>query len=62
MNITVNGEPRDIDSPELLTALPELGDGMAVALNQTVVPRSQWETITLAPGDALDILIAVQGG
>ncbi|WP_022886890.1 sulfur carrier protein ThiS [Glaciibacter superstes] len=36
--------------------------GVAVALNAAVVPRSQWSTTALNPGDDIEIITAVQGG
>ncbi|NIH72190.1 MULTISPECIES: sulfur carrier protein ThiS [Auritidibacter] len=36
--------------------------GIAVALNRTVVPRSQWESQQVSDGDDIDLLVAVQGG
>ncbi|TVU65386.1 sulfur carrier protein ThiS [Paenarthrobacter nitroguajacolicus] len=36
--------------------------GVAVARNSEVVPRSQWSTTTLADGDELELVTAVQGG
>jgi sulfur carrier protein len=36
--------------------------GVAVARNAGVVPRSQWATTALTPGDDIEIVTAVQGG
>ena len=36
--------------------------GVAVARNADVVPRSQWATTALAPGDDFEIVTAMQGG
>ncbi|WP_298331801.1 sulfur carrier protein ThiS [Haloactinopolyspora sp.] len=36
--------------------------GVAVAVNQAVVPRSDWSSITLGSGDTVEIITAVQGG
>lgn len=35
---------------------------VAVARNGDVVPRSTWETTTLAPGDVLEVLAPTAGG
>jgi sulfur carrier protein len=66
MNISVNGEPRDVrpgtalDTVVMsLTAAPS---GVAAALNETVVPRAQWPSTPLAEGDRVEVLTAVQGG
>ena len=36
--------------------------GIAVAVDDTVVPRSLWATTAVAPGQAVEIVTAVQGG
>ena len=36
--------------------------GIAVALNDRVVPRSAWATTHLAPGDRVEVLHAIAGG
>jgi sulfur carrier protein len=36
--------------------------GVAAALNETVIPRGQWPGTTLAEGDRVEVLTAVQGG
>ncbi|MFJ2929352.1 sulfur carrier protein ThiS [Streptomyces massasporeus] len=66
MNISVNGEPRDVlpgtaldTVVRSLTASPS---GVAAALNETVVPRAQWPATPLAEGDRVEVLTAVQGG
>ena len=36
--------------------------GLAIAVNQNIVPKSQWETRKLNPGDNIIIIKATQGG
>ena len=36
--------------------------GIAVAVDDTVVPRSLWATTAVAPGQSVEIVTAVQGG
>lgn len=36
--------------------------GVAVALNSEVIPKNQWERITLEPGINIEIVHAVAGG
>lgn len=68
MIIYLNGEERHLDPSATVSAvLAELAlarqhRGVAVAVNAGVVPRSEWHTTTLAPGDRVEVLIAVQGG
>ncbi|MEW2633464.1 sulfur carrier protein ThiS [Streptomyces sp. NPDC048389] len=66
MNISVNGEARDLAAGTTLdTVVAELTaapSGVAAAVNETVVPRSQWPGTPLGDGDRVEILTAVQGG
>lgn len=66
--ITLNGERRELapgatlpDALRLLGVEPE-HPGIAVALNETVVPRSRWAQQKLEAGDALEVITATQGG
>ena len=36
--------------------------GIAVAVNEVVVPRAKWDTFELGDGDRIEIIHAVQGG
>jgi sulfur carrier protein len=68
----VNGEPYPLDGPlpiadlvaRLLPGLVVDGapQGVAVALDDAVVPRSVWGTTTVRPGDRVEVVTAVQGG
>ncbi|MEV5871139.1 sulfur carrier protein ThiS [Streptomyces tendae] len=66
MNISVNGEPREVAPGTALDALvgtlTRAPSGVAAALNETVVPRARWSAIALAEGDRVEVLTAVQGG
>ena len=68
MNYTVNQEERQGDEGLTIAevVVNETGEkdatGIAIALNQAVVPRSQWESREVTEGDEIDILLAVQGG
>ncbi|ALK09707.1 sulfur carrier protein ThiS [Blastochloris viridis] len=42
--------------------IPEGGRGVAVAVNGAVVRRADWDQVTLVPGDAVEIVLARQGG
>ncbi|MFC9550045.1 sulfur carrier protein ThiS [Rhodococcus sp. NPDC056960] len=65
MRITVNGDVHDLPDPcrveELLVRLGLPGRGVALAVNGTMLPRSQWAT-SLEDGWTLEVLTAVQGG
>ncbi|MFC8507033.1 sulfur carrier protein ThiS [Streptomyces sp. NPDC057411] len=66
MNVSVNGEPRELADPLFLDALvatlTAAPAGVAAAVNETVVPRSQWAATLLGEGDRVEVLTAVQGG
>lgn len=66
MQVIINGEPHR--APEkmslaqavaLLTSAPT---GVAAALNGDVVRRAAWDSTSLADGDVVEVLTAVQGG
>jgi sulfur carrier protein len=66
MTIVVNGEPRELADgasvTEVVAQLTDAAQGIAVAVNGTVVPRGAWARTTLAHADKVEVLTAVQGG
>lgn len=70
----VNGETYPLDGPHgdgleavvaaLVPAFVHDGAvrGIAVAVNDAVLPRGLWATTRIAPGDRVEIVNAVQGG
>jgi sulfur carrier protein len=67
MNLFIGQEKKNIDVralSDLLQSLmlPEDGKGIAIAVNDTIVSRSQWQTHQLQEGDRIEIVRAVQGG
>ena len=68
MKIVINNEkrevPRQTNILELLSLLSVKADqpGMAVAVNQKVVPRKVWETTLLNDQDDVLLIRASQGG
>jgi sulfur carrier protein len=76
--LTVNGERRELSEGSSVLDLvaattgralgpdgrPADGGrlGVAVALNSEVVPRARWAATTLAAGDAVELVTAMQGG
>lgn len=66
VTVVVNGSRREVARDSALAALvAELTDaptGVAVAVNETVVPRDRWPVTTLADGDRVEVVTAVQGG
>jgi sulfur carrier protein len=65
--LTVNGVSEPLDAPTVAALLaardiaPD-GRGVAVALNGELVRRADWATTALNPGDAVEIVRAMQGG
>lgn len=69
ISITVNGKAcgvaGSIGLAELLRQFdvdPEQARGIAVAVNDEVVPRRQWMTYPVGEGDRVEIITAKQGG
>ena len=67
MQILLNDQPREVAPRATLAALlAELGlaerKGVAVAINDAVVPRSAWAARSLAAGDRILVIRATQGG
>ncbi|NPA61190.1 MAG: sulfur carrier protein ThiS [Epsilonproteobacteria bacterium] len=66
MRVFVNGEAKEFerDSLSLKELLEELGykEGFAVALNETFVLKSKYDTTLVKNEDRVDIVAPVQGG
>jgi sulfur carrier protein len=66
MLITVNGDPREVDSGTTVRVLLEqLGltrGPVAVERNREVVPRAEHESTQLGEGDVLEVVHFVGGG
>jgi sulfur carrier protein len=64
--IVVNGVPSTVADGTtvdvIVARLTDDGSGCAVAVNDAVVPRSDWTKRALAAGDRVEVLTAVQGG
>lgn len=66
MKATINGTPRELPDELTVAALLEvLGSarkGVAVARNDRVVPRADYDTQRLSEGDRVEVIEAVAGG
>jgi len=68
MELKINGENKQLESgvtvADLMRKLgfEESARGVAVAVNDAVVPQPGWHKKALAEGDAVEIIRAVQGG
>ena len=67
MQIVLNGNPAETAAPTVRALLDEQGvdaeaRGVAVAVNETVVPRRHWIETRLGAGDAVEIVKPFRGG
>ena len=68
MELTVNGKKHEMaDGTTVADLMAGLGfempaRGVAVAVNDAVVPQTGWQNTELADGDTIEIIRAVQGG
>ncbi len=66
MILTVNGAPAEVEpDATVATVVDGLGRdarGVAVAVNDDVVPRGAWSGTRLRAGDRVEVLRAAQGG
>jgi sulfur carrier protein len=66
MRISVNGETRELPDgtsvAEVVAIVTAAPSGVAAALNDEVVRRSEWAATTVREADRLEVLTAVQGG
>lgn len=64
--VIVNGEmrsvPRDHTLGEVVDALGHGRRGVAVALNEQVIPASRWDHTVLSEQDRIEVLTVAQGG
>ena len=67
MEILLNNQPKDIASDSSVQQLlnevvGEKQKGIAIAINDRVVPRTNWAQHTIQPKDNILIIKATQGG
>lgn len=67
VDITVNNEPLQIsDSCSVLQLLEDhiqlKAEGIAVAVNQSVIPKENWGKTFIGSGDNIILIKATQGG
>lgn len=67
MEVLVNNKLYAVQPETTLAALLQFiqlstRKGIAVAVNQKVVPRLNWSVVTLRPADEVTIIQATQGG
>jgi sulfur carrier protein len=68
MNVTVNGQPREVGAGATVASVVEMLDvspgarGVAVALDGEVVSRGRWADTQLSEGSMVEVVAAIQGG
>ena len=67
MEITFNGQKHQVEEQTSVQAalnkwIGEKQKGIAVAINETIVPKTQWESYILQPDDKVLVIKATQGG
>jgi len=69
ISVTVNGEERTVPDGYPLTDVlrdleidPDESSGVAVAINESVIRRQDWDGVTLGEDDTVEVIQAQQGG
>ncbi len=65
MELRINGEDKSIDASSLKDAVITMGldpERVAVELNGRIVPRTDFDNVSLKNGDSLEIVHFVGGG
>lgn len=68
MDVTVNQNKKSLEQGTTIKDLIEsygyeaYGEGLAVAINDHVIPKDQWDEYTIAEHDDVTLIQATQGG
>ncbi|ESU23141.1 thiamine biosynthesis protein ThiS [Flavobacterium enshiense DK69] len=68
MELKINNQYKQFESESLSAKalldieFPNKQNGIALAVNNTVIPKTHWETTTLSETDDILIITATQGG
>ncbi len=66
MHIIINDQPMTLDPPititELLTQLERHTSGVALAINQVIIPKNQWDSYLINDQDTILVFQAIAGG
>ncbi len=68
MEITINNQVKNVSDQNLTIQqlldmeIPQKQKGLAIAINNSVVPKTEWETKTISHHDSILIIKATQGG
>lgn len=67
VNVELNGSMKTIESNTTLLVLirdilKENTNGIAIAINGSVIPKTKWETTSIQEADRIELVRATQGG
>jgi sulfur carrier protein len=67
MTVILNGEPAELALDTVYDLLAARGidpsvSGVAVAINDRVVRRTEWAKTAISDGDRIEVITAMQGG
>jgi len=65
LNLTLNGENIASKNSHLLSLIEEFNlpnEGIAIAINDEVIPKAMWGNIELNENDKILVITATQGG
>ncbi|MDX5420513.1 MAG: sulfur carrier protein ThiS [Hymenobacteraceae bacterium] len=67
MKIFINNQPEELTLPQTVAAVLQKLElqhsrGIAVAINDLIVPKPQWESHQLQENDKVTLIRATQGG
>jgi sulfur carrier protein len=66
IKLIINGQPKNFTAPlnlyDVLAQEDLIGMMVAVARNNTVIPRDHWKDTKLTDGDLIEIVAPMQGG
>jgi len=66
MEVLINGTAHqvaeDMSLERAVALISDAASGIAAAVNGDLVRRASWPSVTLAAGDEVEVLTAVQGG
>jgi len=66
MNLTINSEPKQFSGKNISELMRSLNiistNGIAFAVNEKVVPKTEWNNFQLNDNDKILIIKATQGG
>ena len=68
MNVTINDEVHTLASSDLVLdelitdILSKNGDGIAIAVNDNIIPRQKWGNYRIKENDKILVITATQGG